>query len=228
VLVSASYREQPGPVLLALRGGPNISLGTRVAREIAANETITLFHGADSPRAAPTLGWLMRAIPNVGRTVTAVGDISREIERESVGHQAIVLGATFHHTESLASSAGSLIRTLHERSSVPMVIVRAHVPEETAFHVPRLVTPRRESLSTRVDRWFAENTFHSQEFADLNALLALKEKQGLTISIGLPALNEEETVGQVVNTLKSALMDAIPLVDEFVLIDSNSTDRTVE
>src|SRR5258708_39844736 len=109
----------------------------------------------------------MRAIPNFGRTVTAIGDIPAGIEREAVGHRAIVLGATFHHSESASSSAGSVIRTLHERSGVPLVIVRAYVPEETSFHVPRLLPRRAESLSTLVDRWVAENTFHSQEFADL-------------------------------------------------------------
>ena len=58
--------------------------------------------------------------------------------------------------------------------------------------------------------------------------MALKEKQGTTISLALPALNEEETVGKVITTIKKALMDDIPLLDEIVLIDSNSTDRTRE
>jgi glycosyltransferase involved in cell wall biosynthesis len=48
----------------------------------------------------------------------------------------------------------------------------------------------------------------------------------LTISLALPALNEEETVGRVISTLKRALMDRVPLIDEIVLIDSDSTDRT--
>jgi len=79
-----------------------------------------------------------------------------------------------------------------------------------------------------VDRWFAENTFHSGEFSDLGALIDMKKKQGLTISLGLPALNEEATVGSVITTLKKALMNDAPLLDEIVLIDSNSEDRTVE
>src|SRR5579859_5427751 len=109
VLVGANYVERTGPVLLALRGGPNLSLGVRVARELATNSTITLFHAANKPSAAPPLGWLMRAIPNVGRTVTAIGDIPGGIEQESVGHRAIVLGATSPQLESTSSSAGSVI-----------------------------------------------------------------------------------------------------------------------
>jgi len=44
----------------------------------------------------------------------------------------------------------------------------------------------------------------------------------------MPTLNEEENVGNVITTIKDALMVRVPLVDEMVLIDSNSTDRTRE
>ncbi|MCK6630651.1 MAG: glucosyl-3-phosphoglycerate synthase [Anaerolineae bacterium] len=78
------------------------------------------------------------------------------------------------------------------------------------------------------DKWFAENTFNSEEFENLPRLVAAKEKQNLTISLGLPALNEEATVGSVIKVLQDALMKEYPLLDEIVLIDSGSTDRTVE
>jgi len=61
----------------------------------------------------------------------------------------------------------------------------------------------------------------------LRNLLALKEKRGHSISIALPALNEEETVGPIIDMLKRHFMDDVPLVDEIVLIDSASTDSTV-
>ena len=63
---------------------------------------------------------------------------------------------------------------------------------------------------------------------DLDRLLELKEDQGVSISLALPALNEEETVGKVIKTVKTALMDQVPLLDEMVLIDSGSQDRTRE
>lgn len=46
-----------------------------------------------------------------------------------------------------------------------------------------------------------------------------------TVSVVLPALNEEDTVGAVV---ESVLPHVGPLVDEVVVADSGSTDRTVE
>ncbi len=57
-------------------------------------------------------------------------------------------------------------------------------------------------------------------------LLAVKEGTGRTVSVVLPALNEEGTVGTVVATLRRELVDRVPLVDELVVIDSGSTDRT--
>ena len=79
-----------------------------------------------------------------------------------------------------------------------------------------------------VDKWFAENTFHAHEFADIAKLVALKERHNLTISVGLPTLNEEKTVGTVIKRVKGALMDRVPLIDQLVVVDSDSEDRTVE
>ena len=79
-----------------------------------------------------------------------------------------------------------------------------------------------------MDQWFAENTFHRQEFGDLAKLVDLKKKQNLTISLGLPALNEAETIGNIARTIKHKLFDEYPLLDEIVLIDSDSSDDTVK
>ena len=85
-----------------------------------------------------------------------------------------------------------------------------------------------EAISILVDKWFAENTFSAKEFENIERLHERKLAQGLTISLALPTLNEEKTVGNVIRTIKEALMDDVPLLDEMVLIDSNSTDSTRE
>lgn len=77
-----------------------------------------------------------------------------------------------------------------------------------------------------VDRWFTRNTFDAQEFSDREALLALKRAQGVTISLGLPALNEEATIGREIEILRRTLMEEVPLLDEIVVIDSGSEDST--
>jgi glucosyl-3-phosphoglycerate synthase len=76
--------------------------------------------------------------------------------------------------------------------------------------------------------WIKHNTIHHSQFWDLKKLVEEKEKQGLTISLCLPTLNEEETIGKEIVMFKSELMDRYPLLDEIAVIDSGSTDRTRE
>jgi glucosyl-3-phosphoglycerate synthase len=86
----------------------------------------------------------------------------------------------------------------------------------------------QSAISVLVDKWFAENTFHADEFTDLGQLVELKKRQGVSISVAMPALNEEKTVGKVVKTVRDALMEKVRLVDEIVLMDSGSSDSTRE
>ena len=58
--------------------------------------------------------------------------------------------------------------------------------------------------------------------------MELKEQQGLTVSLVLPTLNEEATIGEIVARARRVLVDGVPLVDELLVIDSASTDRTRE
>ncbi|MBU3701781.1 MAG: glucosyl-3-phosphoglycerate synthase, partial [Acidimicrobiia bacterium] len=47
-----------------------------------------------------------------------------------------------------------------------------------------------------------------------------------TVSVCIPARNEEPTVGQIVERIRVDLVDGLGLVDEIVVIDDHSTDRT--
>ncbi|HEY6058354.1 MAG TPA: glucosyl-3-phosphoglycerate synthase, partial [Candidatus Limnocylindrales bacterium] len=70
--------------------------------------------------------------------------------------------------------------------------------------------------------------FHHAEFADVARLVQLKEKQGLTISLVLPTLDEEETIGPIVRRATKELVERFPLLDEILVVDSASTDATRE
>jgi glucosyl-3-phosphoglycerate synthase len=72
-----------------------------------------------------------------------------------------------------------------------------------------------------VEAWFATHTWQHPSWT-VEELVALK--RGRTVSVVLPALNEEETVGDVVGVVRPLLGT---LVDELVVMDSGSTDRTV-
>lgn len=69
-------------------------------------------------------------------------------------------------------------------------------------------------------------TFHHHEFADLESLVVEKETANLRVSLCIPTLNEEGTIARVVSVLKESIFDQHRLLDELVVIDSGSTDRT--
>jgi glucosyl-3-phosphoglycerate synthase len=71
-------------------------------------------------------------------------------------------------------------------------------------------------------RWFSEATVQSVPWT-LEQLIAAK--RGRTVSVVLPALNEEATVGALVGELRPLLGG---LVDELVVMDSGCTDRTAQ
>ena len=83
-------------------------------------------------------------------------------------------------------------------------------------------------MSDKIETWLETNTFHHGEFWDLLKLVEEKEKKGLRISLCIPTLNEEKTIGKEIVIFKSELMERYPLVDEFAVIDSGSEDKTVE
>lgn len=78
------------------------------------------------------------------------------------------------------------------------------------------------------NKWLARNTFHFSEFQDLSQLVAAKQQKGLTTSLCLPTLNEEKTIAKELVIFKSELMMRYPLIDEIVVVDSGSKDRTRE
>jgi glucosyl-3-phosphoglycerate synthase len=64
--------------------------------------------------------------------------------------------------------------------------------------------------------------------ADAAALAELKARHHTTISVCLPARDEEATVGQIVASVRRNLMERVALVDEIVVIDDGSTDATAD
>ncbi|MFF4589160.1 glucosyl-3-phosphoglycerate synthase [Streptomyces sp. NPDC001388] len=78
-----------------------------------------------------------------------------------------------------------------------------------------------------VERWLATRSWSVTD-RPLHRILAAKRASGQSVSVVLPALNEEETVGDIVAVIRHDLMHQVPLVDEIVVVDSGSTDRTAE
>jgi glucosyl-3-phosphoglycerate synthase len=73
--------------------------------------------------------------------------------------------------------------------------------------------------------WLQRRTTHWRDWPP-ERLLAAKRAAGTRISVVIPARNEERTVGRVVGALRQALLVDTPLVDEIIVVDSDSTDGT--
>ncbi len=236
MLESNSWREIK-KILLPVRGGFHSTLTLRFANALARNTKaeITLLHVY--PEGAPEnetqyeteFSPVIKSLGSITRSITAKGSITDAILKEARDHQILVMGAPNVPGESQTWSSRLLDPILQDFDATLVVVKEQRSPALTPYTREEPVTIHIDRpVAVVVDNWFAENTYHSREFANLERLVSLKEQQGLSISLGLPALNEEETVGNVIQTVKKALMDDLPLLDEIILIDSGSIDYTRE
>jgi nucleotide-binding universal stress UspA family protein len=222
-------------ILVPVRGGRYADLAAKVAIgwARARGGSVTLLQVRAPGRRTPTLYQLLgeRALDErVDRLVTRTGDPAEVINEELAEHDAIAFGATGRKDqEDPLGPVGQAI-VANARAAV---IVRTATPVSPDLTLPLPTLPpdradRSRVIGEIVDKWFVQNTFSSTEFADLRRLVEAKERQGLTISVGLPTLNEEATVRRVIRAIRTRLMERFPLVDEIVVIDSDSDDRTRE
>lgn len=217
--------------LIPIRGGPYTELALRIAlslRRIQQTKISSLhlfpqhmtkaqdvaFKGADL---------VLRNLPEIDRSEIFTDLPIDAIFEASKGYDLVIMGTSVRPNEPPV--IGTAAEKMMRESERGVLLVKTKLPHDVN---PASEEAGQSAISVLVDKWFAENTFHGEEFKDLNYLLSLKERQGLTISLALPALNEEETVGKVIATIQNALMRAVPILDEIVLMDSNSTDRTRE
>ncbi|MFD5468286.1 glucosyl-3-phosphoglycerate synthase [Kitasatospora sp. NPDC127059] len=81
------------------------------------------------------------------------------------------------------------------------------------------------ALLPQAASWLRRRSWSAAE-RPVHTLLEAKQRTGRTVSVVLPALDEEATVGDIVRTVRRELMERVPLVDELVVVDSGSTDAT--
>ncbi|RSN14255.1 glucosyl-3-phosphoglycerate synthase [Nonomuraea sp. WAC 01424] len=77
----------------------------------------------------------------------------------------------------------------------------------------------------RAREWHGPHSSTAAEWP-VDALIAAKGNT--TVSVVLPARDEERTVGDIVTVIRRELVERAPLVDEIVVVDSDSTDATAE
>ena len=219
-------------MLLPIRGGPYAELVLRIALSLHNGHKTKLsslhLFSPDASReqdiAFRGIELVLRNLPEISRREIVTDNPGEVIFNASKEYDLIIMGASARSVDEVPS-IGPVAERIMQESKQGVIVVKTKLPYEIN---PASEEAGQTAISVLVDKWFAENTFHGDEFKDLEHLLSLKQRQGLTISLALPALNEEETVGKVIKTIQKALMTDVPLLDEIVLMDSNSTDRTCE
>ena len=239
-------------ILVPVRGGPHAELALDFADALARRHgaRVTVLHVVP-PGLTPAVrtqaehalalflkqhvrghaDGLLREAPNVRNAIL----------READKFDLVIMGASAAPEGSVVDNFlfGVLPETIAARARPPVIVVKTKDPidtatfEELAARAESLAAAERaaeesRAIPARVERWFGESNFHHAEFRDLRRLVALKEKQGITVSLILPTLNEEATLGPIVRRARKLLMEAVPLVDELLVIDSASVDRTCE
>jgi len=232
-IIHGNFTKLQPKIGIPLRGGPHAQLSLRLALAMRRSElnAVHLFLPETSAEVveAPLLG-ISRILPNLpevnyqrkasSNPYQDILELSRHSDITIVG----IAEAGVERQESLGKIADQLL----DEVGRDVVVVKSQQEIPRREDDWKKETIGSKAISILVDKWFAENTFHASEFDHIADLVRLKEEQGLTISLALPALNEEETVGNVIGTIRKSLVEKYPLLDEIVLMDSNSTDRTRE
>lgn len=231
-IVNSEIAEGLNNALIPIRGGPysELALRTVLAMKRFRQMDITSLHVVPPTTAVKQdaafrgIERVLKNLPEVKQQQVVTDNPAEVIFESSRQFDLIVMGASARSAEEV-TSIGPVAERIMKESPCGVIVVKTKRP---FLHNPESEEAGQTAISVLVDKWFAENTFHAAEFQDLNYLLSLKRESGLSISLALPALNEEETVGNVIQTIKQSLLLDAPLLDEIVLIDSDSTDRTRE
>jgi hypothetical protein len=73
---------------------------------------------------------------------------------------------------------------------------------------------------------FMIRDFHYEDFQPLPSLAEKKRSLSTTISLVIPTLNEAKTVGSIVEKARKELKEDVRLLDEIIVMDSDSSDGT--
>jgi glucosyl-3-phosphoglycerate synthase len=246
--------EQVRSILVPVRGGPHAELAMRLARDLGKrfSAQVNVLHvvpkGIGQRACQREQEALDRFVREHGGTRRVHGilreatSVRSAIIKEAASHDLVVMGASAQPSnaapdgrflfgtvaDTVASKARPTVIVVKTKQKLGMATFDELRSAEGTLAAADAYVEHSRSLPTIVDRWFAENTFHASEFRDIARMIELKEKQGLTVSVALPALNEEKTIGLVIRRIRNALVDRMPLIDQLVVIDSDSVDRTVE
>ena len=239
-------------ILVPVRGGPHAELAIRFADRLARRHgaRLAVLHLvppgitlAVRAQAEHALAAFIRqhVLGDAEPVLREAANVRNAILREAESCDLVVMGASAVPGSDDGSGTlfGALPEAVATRARPTVIVVKTRETigrqtfEQLASRAETLAAADRaaeeaRAVPTRVERWFGESNFHHAEFADLDRLVQLKQKQAVTISLVLPTLDEEETIGPIVRRAVREMTGRVPLLDEILVIDSASTDRTRE
>ena len=239
-------------IVVPVRGGPHAELAVRYADAIARRHDaqVAVLHFVPPGITLAVRAQAEHALAQFVRqhlrgraegVVREAANVRNAILREAEKADLVVMGVSAQPagTDGDTFLFGALPEAIATRARPTVIVVKTRETigratfEQLASRAETLAAADRaaeeaRAVPARVERWFGESNFHHAEFADLRRLVQLKEKQGVTVSLVLPTLDEEETIGPIVRRAIREMMGRVPLLDEILVVDSASTDRTRE
>ncbi|HXP19902.1 MAG TPA: glucosyl-3-phosphoglycerate synthase [Streptosporangiaceae bacterium] len=80
----------------------------------------------------------------------------------------------------------------------------------------------------RTREWFQAHSFRYEEFGDIRELGRLKSQRGMTATLVLPTRNVADTIASVLEEVRYLCGPEIGLIDQVIVVDSDSIDGTAE
>lgn len=202
-----------GPAAAVLRGGSNaravldvmVASGIREAHIYHLEEKISQLEEVFLSSVVSPAHTLFDNVNITWRREATIFDLVKSISSK---YNMLFFGAPLAHSE-----IAPLYQQLRQVYPGSITMVRGPVQDLNV------------DQSDAIYRWVRERTYEASDFSLPSVLRTCKRGLGLKIAIMLPSLNEEKTVG---NVIKTALeVKEAGVVDDIILIDSNSADNTV-
>ncbi len=218
-------------IIIPLRGGIHSEKVFRAGLKLSSmtNAMVETFHtkreeDSSSKNNFSGLSHALSTLPKANHYNIETKNYLQTIVDISNKGDIVVAGASKHLATS-NDSFGPVADALLDNSKATVILIKG---KSLAPSQKESQSFDSRAISVLVDRWFAENTYHSKEFLLISDLIKKKEEQNLKISVALPTLNEEKTIGAVLEICVRELMEKHSLIDEIILMDSNSSDKTRE
>ena len=212
VVMTDGWNE--GPVAAVLRGGNNAVAVLEVLARSGIKEII-IFHNEERisqleeiflSTVVHTANELFEKVRIFWRNDPSINDMIQAIGGD---YNMLLVGAPL--TESEVCPFFYKIKGIYKGK---LAVVRGPVRELEI------------SENDEIFKWVRERTFNATDFSLEMLLLKYKRNLNVKVAVILPALNEEKTVGKVIECALEVKNTGI--IDDVILIDSDSSDDTVQ